>query len=129
MNESIAYLHEVFDVFGPIRTRRMFGAYGIYHSDVMFGLYAAGRLYLKADADNVAQFQAQGSQPFTYTQRAKQVQLSYWSAPELMMDDRDQALFWARSAWDAAMRARAERFSKPRPRRPLKPSSKSKPSA
>jgi TfoX/Sxy family transcriptional regulator of competence genes len=29
MNESIDYLHEVFDAFGPIRARRMFGGWGI----------------------------------------------------------------------------------------------------
>ena len=58
MNESIDYLHEVFDAFGSIRTRRMFGGWGIYHDGLMFGLYAAGRLYLKIDAYNVAQFEA-----------------------------------------------------------------------
>jgi TfoX/Sxy family transcriptional regulator of competence genes len=29
MNESIDYLHEVFDAIGPIRDRRMFGGWGI----------------------------------------------------------------------------------------------------
>lgn len=81
MNESIDYLHEVFDAFGPIRARRMFGGWGIYHDGLMFGLYAAGRLYLKTDAHNVAQFEAAGSEPFTYMQRNKPVKLSYWSAP------------------------------------------------
>ncbi len=58
MNESIDYLHEVFDAFGPIRMRRMFGGWGIYHDGLMFGLYSSGRLYLKTDAYNVAQFEA-----------------------------------------------------------------------
>jgi DNA transformation protein len=106
-NESIDYLHEVFDAFGPIQTRRMFGGWGIYHDGLMFGLYAAGRLYLKTDAQNVAQFEAAGSKPFTYMQRDKAVKLSYWSAPEAVLDDRDEARVWARTAFEAALRAQA----------------------
>jgi DNA transformation protein len=106
MNESIDYLHEVFDAFGPIRARRMFGGWGIYHDGLMFGLYAAGRLYLKTDAHNVAQFEAAGSEPFTYLQRGKVVKLSYWSAPEIILDERDQARMWGRSAYEAALRSK-----------------------
>jgi DNA transformation protein and related proteins len=104
-SESIDYLHEVFDAFGPIRARRMFGGWGIYHNGLMFGLYAAGRLYLKTDAHNVAKFEAAGSEPFTYMQREKAVKLSYWSAPETVLDDREEARFWGCTAFEAALRA------------------------
>ncbi len=107
MNESIDYLHEVFDAFGPIRMRRMFGGWGIYHDGLMFGLYASGRLYLKTDVYNVAQFEAAGSEPFTYTQRGKSVKLSYWSAPEAVLDECEQAVFWGRRAFEAALRTNA----------------------
>jgi DNA transformation protein and related proteins len=110
MNESIDYLHEVFDAFGSIHARRIFGGWGTYHDDLMFGLYAAGRLYLKTDAHNVAQFVAVGCEPFTYNQRGKVVKLSYWSAPEAVLDDREQAVFWARVAFDAALRAHAAKM-------------------
>jgi DNA transformation protein len=107
MNESIDYLHEVFDAFGPVLARRMFGGWGIYHDGLMFGLYAAGRLYLKTDAHNVAQFEAAGSVPFTFTQRGKPVKLSYWSAPEAVLDEREQAVIWGRTAFEAALRAQS----------------------
>ena len=103
-SESVDFLHEVFEVFGPIAIRRMFGGWGIYHDGVMFALYFAGRLYLKTDAQNLPQFQTVGSEPFTYTQRGKPVQLSYWSAPESVFDDREQALWWSQIAWEAARR-------------------------
>ena len=107
MNESIDYLHEVFESFGLIRTRRMFGGWGIYHDGLMFGLYASGRLYLKTDAHNVAQFEAAGSEPFTYMQQDKPVKLSYWSAPEVVLDERMQAYAWGRTAFEAALRAQS----------------------
>lgn len=114
MSESIDYLHEVFDAWGHISTRRMFGGWGIYHDGLMFGLYAAGRLYLKTDVHNVAQFEAAGAEPFTFMQRGKPVKLSYWSAPEAVLDDREQAVFWARSAFEAALRAKALKARVPR---------------
>ena len=107
VNESIDYLHEVFDAFGPIHTRRMFGGWGIYHDGLMFGLYAAGRLYLKTDAHNVVQFEAAGCEPFTYIQRGKAVKLSYWLAPDAVLDEREQAMHWGRSAFEAALRAQS----------------------
>jgi DNA transformation protein len=42
MNESIDYLHEVFDAFGPIRARRMFGGWGIYHDGLILGCMPQG---------------------------------------------------------------------------------------
>jgi len=48
VSEFVVYLKEVFEQLGPIRARKMFGGYGIYHDGVMFGLVADDTLYLKA---------------------------------------------------------------------------------
>ena len=60
MNEFVDYLHEVFELFGPIRARKMFSGYGIYHNGLMFGLVAGDTLYLKADAENANHFEKEG---------------------------------------------------------------------
>ena len=104
MSDFIEFLEEVLADFGPITTRRMFGAHGIYLDGLMFGLLAQGRLYLKTDAINQPEFEAVNAQPFTFEQRGKVVKLSYWSAPEFILDDRVQAAAWAHSAFAAAMR-------------------------
>jgi len=54
MSEFVEYLNEVFADFGVIRYRKMFGGYGIYHNDLMFGLVADDQLYLKTDIENIA---------------------------------------------------------------------------
>jgi DNA transformation protein len=105
MSDFIEYLHEVFALFGPITTCRMFGAHGIYRDGLMFGLYAQGRLYLKTDAHNRSRFTDQGCEAFGFVQRGKKVQLSYWSAPDFILDDRELAAAWAQSAYEAALRA------------------------
>ena len=104
MSDFIEFLEEVFADFGPITTRRMFGAHGIYHDGLMFGLLAQGRLYLKTAAENLPAFLAAHSEPFSFLQRGKPVKLSYWSAPDFLLDDREQAAAWAHSAFAAAMR-------------------------
>lgn len=98
MSDFIEFLHEVFAGFGTITTRRMFVAHGIYRDGLMFGLYAQGRLYLKTDAHNRPQFTGHGCEAFSFMQRGKQVQLSYWSAPEFILDDREQAAAWRAQA-------------------------------
>jgi DNA transformation protein len=52
MSELIAYLPEVFELFGPVTIRKMFGGYGVYHDGLMFALVADDTLYLKADDEN-----------------------------------------------------------------------------
>ena len=42
-------LPEVFERFGRIDVRRMFGGYGLFHEDRMFGLVAGGRVLLGGD--------------------------------------------------------------------------------
>ena len=105
--EFIEFLHEVFESFGPIQAKRMFGGYGIYHDGLMFGLVIDNQLYLKIDAENLAFFEAQGLGPFIYNMKGKAVQLSYHRAPEAMLDEREMAAEWAGRSWEAALRAQA----------------------
>ena len=106
MSEFVDYLNEVFAAFGPIRARRMFGGYGIYHQDLMFGLVADDVLYLKADTESRSYFDEQGLPPFEYVKNGKAMAMSYFLAPEEIYDEPDQAKTWAIRAFDAALRSR-----------------------
>lgn len=50
MSEFVDNLDEVFALFGAVRAKRMFGGYGLYHDNLVFGLVADEVLYLKATA-------------------------------------------------------------------------------
>ena len=110
-SEFVSHLSEVFEDFGPISARRMFGGYGIYHGDLMFGLVADDVLYLKADASSQPEFARRELQPFTYVKAGKTMNMSYFAAPEEVYEDRAAAKRWAVLAYEAALRNR------PRPRR------------
>ena len=108
MSEFVDYLEEVFDAFGKIRARKMFGGYGIYHDGVMFGLVADDTLYLKADEKTVDLFEKRGLGPFQYDKAGRIVKMSYYLAPEEIFDSPGDATLWARRAYGAALRAKSK---------------------
>lgn len=106
-NEFAQYMVDVFRLFGPVTLRRMFSGYGIFHEGLMFGLVFDEALYLKADAENVAGFERLGLPQLEYDRQGKTVGLSYYRAPESLLDDAHEAAQWARRSFDAALRANA----------------------
>jgi DNA transformation protein len=107
MSEFVTHLQDVFRLFGPIEVRRMFGGYGIYHRGLMFGLVSDEILYLKADTGNAAYFEKQGLSQFEYPRRGKVTKMSYYRAPDALMDDCAEAANWARRSFAAALRGKA----------------------
>jgi len=104
MSGSTDHLHDVFGAFGAIRTRRMFGGHGVWHQGLMIGLVAGDTLYLKVDEQTRGRFEAQGLAPFEYSRKGKTVALSYYRAPEEMLESPAAAVAWARLAYAAALR-------------------------
>lgn len=118
MSEYIEYLGEVFEEFGPITTRKMFGGYGVYYNGLMFALVADDMLYLKTDEKNSDYFLKSGLSQFEYNKNGKIVKMSYYRAPDEIMDDRDLAAVWARRSYEAALRVQSsKRKSKSNTRR------------
>lgn len=97
-------LPEVFERFGRVSARRMFGGHGIFHEGHMFGLVSGERLYLKTDEESRAKFEAKGLAPFAYMRSGKLTPTSYVEAPPEIYEDRDEAARWARVAWEAVLR-------------------------
>jgi DNA transformation protein len=107
MTAFVEYLHEVFELFGPITARKMFGGYGIYHNGLMFGLVSDDTLYLKADTENANYFEKGELGKFEYTKGDKTMKMSYYQAPAKIMEDSEQAAIWARRSYEAACRTQS----------------------
>ena len=105
---------EMFAAFGPVVPRRMFSGFGVYSDGTMFALFARDALYLKADRESVAAFEAEGQGPFRYTAKGRTRALtSYWRVPDRLYDDPDELAVWAGDALAAAHRAgRSKRKSR-----------------
>ena len=98
---------ELLSPLGAVRVKRMFGGWGLYVDEIFLALIAYERLYLKADAETRAAFEAEGCEPFIYSADGKSVSLGYWTAPAEALDSPALMLPWARLALQAALRARA----------------------
>jgi len=108
--DFIEYVQELFAPFGPVRVKRMFGAAGVYLDDLFFAVIADDALYLKVDEENKPRFVERGSTPFLYPMPdGRQVEMSYWRAPDEALESADEAEPWVRLALDAARRSKAKK--------------------
>lgn len=111
-DEFATYCSELLATAGAVRSRRMFGGYGLYVDEVFVALIAGETLYLKVDAQTQPRFEEAGGQRFEYTARGEQRHsLGFWTVPPEAMDSPRLMQPWARLALEAALRAGA------RPRR------------
>jgi DNA transformation protein and related proteins len=106
------FIRDLFQPFGVVTVRRMFGGAGLFADGVMFGLVSGGQIYLKANATTVTWFEHECCEPFKYsTKHGKRALTSYWRLPDRLYDDADELAQWARHALEAAHEAAA---AKPR---------------
>lgn len=110
-------LKALFEPFGAVSVRRMFGGHGVYADDLCFAIETRGEVYLKVDSDNEALFVAAGSSPFTYEMKGKPKQMAYWRLVEAAYDEPDELTRWARLGLEAARRAAAAKARKSPPKR------------
>ena len=127
---------ELLSSLGAVRSRRMFGGWGLYAGAVMVGLIAFDRLYLKVDADTRGRFEQAGCDPFVYTGQSKPVTMSYWTVPDEAMESAAEMQPWARLALQAALAAavakapkvpKATKAAKPPARKAARPRRRSAP--
>jgi DNA transformation protein len=106
-------LEDLLSPLGPISVRRMFGGAGIYCDGQVFAFVDDDQLFLKTDAAGRAAFEEEGMGPFTYTTKhGPGTLMSYWRAPERLLEDPDEMVAWARTALGIARRAGAKAGSR-----------------
>ena len=106
MSEFILYLHEVFELAGPITIKRMFDGHTLYFQDLPVGIVYDDTLFLKADAETRAEFEKRNLPQFTYQKKEKTIGLPYLQAPEEIFDDRQEAAIWLKRAFEASLRSK-----------------------
>ena len=102
-DEYLTYVIDQLECLGPVRYRRMFGGAGLYFEDLFFGLIADDVLYLKVDASNRADYEAEGMGPFKPFPDKKEV-MQYYEVPIDVLENRETLRDWARKALRGAER-------------------------
>lgn len=106
MDDFTALCVELLSPLGPVRTRAMFGAQGVYVDGLFVAIVEKGELFLKADDTTRPEFVAAGCAPFTYTTKeGERMTMSYYRPPEEALESPPLMLPWARRAVEAALRA------------------------
>ena len=107
--EFATYCCDLLGAIGPCELRCMFGGFGISVDGltvaIMTDLGQGEKLWLKADDESRALFEAAGCRRFGYEREGVARGMNYYSAPEEAMDSPQLMAPWARLALDAAIKA------------------------
>ena len=95
-------------VVSQVRSRSMFGGFGIYSGDLFFALIANDTLYFKVDDTNRADYEARGMGPFRPYGDDRE-SMNYYEVPAELLEDSSGLRDWADKAMAAARRKRAKR--------------------
>lgn len=113
MVASVAFAEFLCDQLAPlgqITIRRMFGKSGVFCDGLMLGMVTSNTLYFRVDDENRASFrEAESFPPLNYRKKGATIDLSFWRAPERLLDDPEALVSWARIALGAARRVAAKR--------------------
>jgi len=102
-------IKEIFEPFGRVDVKRMFGGAGVYRDGLCFAMAIDGEIFLKVDDDNREDFRAAHSRPFVYVMKGKPQEMSYWRLVDAALDDGAELTRWAASGFAAAKRAAAKK--------------------
>jgi DNA transformation protein and related proteins len=104
------FLRERLAPLGRVTMRRMFGKTGVFCDGLMFGMVTDDTLYFRVDEHNRVAFkEAESFPPLNYEKQGRAIDLSFWRAPERLLDEQDELVTWARTALAAARRVAAKR--------------------
>ena len=112
-------LKQLFEPFGEVTVKPMFGGHGVYANGLCFAMESDGEVFLKVDAESEPIFSGAGSSPFIYVAGCKPMATSYWRLPASARDEADELRRWASLGLEAARRA-AEAKTKARARKQVK---------
>ena len=105
MKANPEYLNFVMDKLSPIgniRSRAMFGGYGIFYEGSMFALIAEDILYFKVNESNRDMYEKARSKPFPHG-------ISYWEVPTEVIEENSKLFNWANISIGIAQSATKKR--------------------
>jgi DNA transformation protein len=81
-----------------ITARPMFGGYGVYFENKIFGIISGDQLYFKVNNTNVSSFVRRGSEQFSYRKNGSEQKLPYWLVPADILENPHLLMKWAKKS-------------------------------
>lgn len=97
---DIAFALELFSDLPDLSSRKMMGGLCLYSEGTIFALlYSDGTLYLKGSGAFIEKLEEMGATRWTYEKKdGKVTQMPYWTCPDSVLDDPEEACALAREA-------------------------------
>jgi DNA transformation protein len=102
-HDYLQYVLEQLEGLGHVVTRRMFGAVGLYHDGLFFGLIAADTVYFKVNESSRRDYEVRGADRFRPFPEKPHLSMTYYSVPADILEDADECVVWARKSLNAAV--------------------------
>lgn len=101
--EFVAYTKDQLSALGPLGEGVFFGGFAFRKDGVQFAMVMGNTLYLRVDDLSRPHFEAQDMSAFSYMTRRGRVRVkTYYAVPEMVLEDSDTLVHWAREALRAA---------------------------
>jgi DNA transformation protein len=114
--QYLAYILDQLERLGALRSRRMFGAVGLYSNELFFGLIDDDTVFLKTDARNLEDYLSRNMPRFMPDPARPAATLGYYQVPADIIEDTEALLTWARKAVEVALASHAAKARAPQPR-------------
>ena len=101
-HEYLDFIMEELSPIGDIKSRAMFGGYGIFHQGLMFALISEDALYFKVSESNRDMYKRAQSKPFPHG-------ISYWEVPTDVLEENTKLHEWANMSIVIAQEAAKEK--------------------
>ena len=96
---------------GAVRSRRMFGAAGIYCTDVFFAIISDDTLYLRVDDATRSDYTARGMGAFRPYADRPELSMTYYEVPAEVLEDAEELVLWSRRSLGTRQGVRKPRRS------------------
>ncbi|WCE28559.1 TfoX/Sxy family DNA transformation protein [Vibrio sp. SCSIO 43137] len=97
----------LFERFGKVKSRSMFGGFGIFVDETMFALVVNNSLHIRAHKASAEKYKAAGYTPYVYKKRGFPVVTKYFALPDEIWNNTDQILSIATEALEYAKSEKA----------------------
>ena len=102
-NDYLEYVLEQLGGLGRVRSRRMFGGFGLYCAEQFFALIFDDTLYFKVGDSNRADYESRGMARFRPHRDRPELSMTYYTVPAEVLEDVEEAVAWARRSVEAAL--------------------------
>ncbi|CAH1199913.1 DNA transformation protein TfoX2 [Vibrio harveyi] len=102
---------KLFETLGNIKSRSMFGGFGLFADETMFALVVNNQLHIRADQQTSSDFETQGLKPYVYKKRGFPVVTKYYAISDDLWDTTDRLIEVAKQSLETAKQEKKQQAS------------------